>query len=109
MRVFITGASGFLGEAITTALLARGDAVMALSRSGKGPRGAEVVTGDPAVAGPWMERVPEHDAVIHLAGEPVGGKRWSDEQRQKIRDSRVLGTRQVVAAGPKLLLSASGV
>ncbi len=109
MRVFITGASGLIGEAVTAALIARGDAVVAMSRSGRGPRGAEVVTGDPTQAGPWQERLAACDATVHLAGEPVAGRRWSDEHKRRVRESRVAGTRQVVAAGPKILVSASGI
>ena len=36
------------------------------------------------------------DAVVHLAGEPVA-QRWSGHARRAIRDSRVLGTRNLVA------------
>jgi len=114
MRVFMTGASGFLGRAIGEALLARGLAVVGLSRSGQAPRGVEAVTGDPAVPGEWQQALAECDAVVHLAGEPVAGARWTDERKQAIRRSRAEGTRQVVAAmaaasRPRVLVSASGV
>jgi uncharacterized protein (TIGR01777 family) len=55
------------------------------------------------------------DAVIHLAGEPIAANRWSSEEKRKIRDSRVLGTRNLVAglaaAGkrPSVLISGSAV
>ena len=55
------------------------------------------------------------DAVIHLAGEPVAAARWTDEQKQRIRDSRVKGSRNLVAGmratprPPKVLVSASAV
>ena len=37
------------------------------------------------------------DAVIHLAGESIAG-RWTDEKKKKIRDSRVIGTRNLAQA-----------
>src|SRR5688572_6092146 len=114
MRVFLTGASGFLGRAITEALSARGNAVVGLSRSGHAPRGAEAVTGDLSQPGDWQAALADCDAVVHLAGEPVAGKRWTDEHKQAIRRSRSEGTRQVVAAmaaasRPRVLVSASGI
>jgi uncharacterized protein (TIGR01777 family) len=114
MRVFVTGASGFLGRAVTEALVARGDAVVGLSRRGQGPRGAETVTGDPARPGEWRAALADCDAVVHLAGEPVAGKRWTDEHKAAVRASRRDGTRGVVAAmaaasRPRVLVSASGI
>jgi uncharacterized protein len=55
------------------------------------------------------------EAVIHLAGEPVAAARWTDEQKRRIRDSRVKGSRNLVAGmrvtprPPKVLVSASAV
>lgn len=114
MRVFMTGATGFIGRALTSALLARGNAVLALSRSGTGPTGAEVVRGDPTTSGPWRERVAECDAIVHLAGEPIAGKRWSEERKRLIKTTRVDGGAQLVAAiaaaakKPRVLVTASG-
>jgi hypothetical protein len=54
------------------------------------------------------------DAVVHLAGESVVG-RWTAEKKKAIRDSRVLGTRHLVAAlaqaevKPRVLVCASAV
>jgi hypothetical protein len=55
------------------------------------------------------------DAVVHLAGESVGGGRWTDARKASIRDSRVLGTRTLVQAmrraarPPRILVSASAI
>lgn len=117
MRVFITGASGFVGTALTQALVTRGDRVVALSRSGHAPAGAEAVTGDPTQPGPWQARVAGCEAVVHLAGESVADGRLGAAHRERVLSSRVLGTRQVVGAiatapvgaRPRVLVTASGV
>jgi uncharacterized protein (TIGR01777 family) len=117
MRVFVTGASGFLGRSITRALLGRGDQVLALGRSGEAERGAEALTGDPTQVGPWRERLRGCDAVLHFAGEPIAGKRWNAEQKDLLRSSRVESGAQIVQAiaalpagsRPRVLVTASGV
>ena len=53
--------------------------------------------------------------IFNLAGEPVAEGRWSDDKNQRIRNSRVIGTRNLVAGiaeaaeKPKVLVSASAV
>ena len=51
---------------------------------------------DPESAPPPAEALAGADAVVHLLGEPVA-QRWTDEAKQRIRDSRVLATRSLVA------------
>ncbi|MEO6859621.1 MAG: TIGR01777 family oxidoreductase [Solirubrobacteraceae bacterium] len=120
MRVLITGATGTIGLATADALRARGDQVVALSRDpDRGQRvlgeGVEVHGwAEPTSAPPPSEALAGADAVIHLLGEPVA-QRWSEEAKGKIRDSRVLPTRQLVGAlsqlsdseRPKVLVSQS--
>ena len=81
MRIAITGASGFVGVGLSSVLKSQGYEVRAISTRG-GVR-------------------PEHfegcDAVVHLAGEPVG-QRWTREVCERIRSSRLEGTRAVVDA-----------
>src|SRR5205823_12129090 len=61
------------------------------------------------------ERLEGIDAAVHLAGESVNGLRWTEEKKKSIRDSRVLGTRNVVdalsklKARPKVLVAASAI
>jgi uncharacterized protein len=99
MRVAVTGASGLIGTRLGAALRARGDDVTPLSLR-DGPPSPEALAG--------------HDAVVHLAGEPVA-QRWTDAARERIRSSRVDGTRGLVAAiaaadpRPRVLVTASGV
>jgi hypothetical protein len=120
----VTGASGLIGSALVSALAARGAAITVLSRDpdrtrellGSRHRDAEVqaVSWDPR-----REPAPAHalagrDAVVNLAGEPIG-QRWTAAARRAIHESRVAGTRNLVAgieeceARPRTLLSASAV
>jgi uncharacterized protein (TIGR01777 family) len=122
MRVFVTGGTGFIGKAVAAALCARGDSVAVLSRDSARaraalPRGVDLVVGDPTCAGSWQERVRACDAAVHLAGEPVSGRRWNAQFRQLIHDSRVESTRYLVEAiaaaplgeRPRVLVCASGI
>ena len=123
-RIFITGATGGLGRRIVADRLARGDALVVLSRrpdearrlfaAVANPR-LEVVEGDPAIPGRWQRHVGSCEAVVHLAGEPIAARRWNPEVRESIRRSRVEGTYQVAFAcmsatrPPSVLVSASGI
>jgi uncharacterized protein (TIGR01777 family) len=120
MRVLITGATGTIGLAVADALSARGDEVIALSRD---PERADRVLGgdvevhpwpDPTAAPPPADAMAGADAVVNLIGEPVA-ERWTDEAKQRIRDSRILSTRSLVAGlraldsstAPRVLVSQS--
>jgi hypothetical protein len=102
MRVVITGATGTIGTALASSLRDRGDEVVALSRDvdrGRGALGDGVEVHawpDPLTAPPPADALRGADAVVHLLGEPVA-QRWTEESKRRIRDSRVLATRQLVA------------
>ncbi len=112
--VGVTGATGFIGNALVQALRARGDRVRALVRD---PQNAKLGDAVEAQRVDLMRAVDPMavsglDAVIHLAGETVGG-RWTAEKKNAIESTRVLGTRNLVAAlraakqPPRVLVSAS--
>ncbi|HSN92336.1 MAG TPA: TIGR01777 family oxidoreductase [Anaeromyxobacteraceae bacterium] len=117
MRVFVTGATGLIGSALCGALLGKGHAVTALSRAPDAarrlPLGARVVTGDPAVPGPWQEDLASCDACLHLAGEPIAEGRWTREKKRRLATSRVDSTERVAeviaARGPTVLVQGSAV
>ena len=99
MRVTVTGATGTLGSALVAELSARRDLVTALSRNpARAGLGVETLEWrDPKGERPPAEALRGRDAVVHLLGETIA-QRWSDDAKREIRDSRVLSTRNLVAA-----------
>ena len=112
MRVAITGASGLIGSALRSSLEADGHEVLKVGRSASGPGTTSWDIDAGKIDADAFEGL---DAVVHLAGEGIAEKRWSDEQKQKIRDSRVDGTTllSTTLAGlsdkPAVLVSGSGI
>lgn len=108
MRVLITGASGFIGTALSAALTDRGDDVVALSRGDDGPGPTWSVV-DGRIDDGALDGV---DAVVHLAGAPILPP-WTAAKKQRILESRTKGTdliaRAVAEAGTPVLVSASGM
>ena len=108
MKVLVTGATGFVGHALTLDLVAAGYEVSALSRSaevsGRLPATVSVTPWNPLEDEAPIKAVEDVDAIIHLAGEPVNGT-WTRRKRQAILDSRVTGTRNllrgIAAADPR--------
>ncbi|MGB7760505.1 MAG: TIGR01777 family oxidoreductase [Bryobacteraceae bacterium] len=116
MKIAITGASGFIGRRLMKLLAAHGHRLHVLSRhAGTNlPAGVELSVWDP-LSGPAPEAaLRDADAVLHLAGEPVA-QRWTAAAKQRIHDSRVTGTRHLVAAlancspRPAVLVCASAI
>lgn len=116
MNITITGASGFIGRRLMKLLCANGHTLHVLSRhAGTNlPPNVRLSVWD-ALAGPPPEAsLRDAEAVIHLAGEPVG-QRWTPEAKRRIRQSRVQGTRSLVEAlgklthRPRALISASAI
>jgi uncharacterized protein (TIGR01777 family) len=122
MRVTVTGASGLIGSALVAELRERGAEVTVLSRDPSRARkalGVEAVGWDPLAEPAPVQALAEADAVVHLAGENIA-QRWSAQAKRAIRESRVAGTRNLIAgleaAGaaeadqrPRTLISGSAV
>ncbi len=118
MKVAITGATGLIGRPLCRSLLADGHELVILSRN---PDKAKETIPD-ATALRWVagaplpaEAIEGSQAVINLAGTPIAEKRWSDKRKAAIRDSRVMGTKNVVTAigkatnRPRILINGSAV
>lgn len=111
--MLITGASGLIGKALQASMAGSDDDLLLASRK----------AGDNDDRIQWTveegftetDRLEGLDAVIHLAGENISGLRWTDEKKKAIRDSRVIGTRNVVEAisklkvKPKVLVTSSAI
>lgn len=115
MFLTISGATGFIGRRLLKLFPADQHALVVLAR--KNPQLNPLIHyghWDPTAAEPSRELLDRADAVIHLAGEPVS-QRWTPEVKNAIRDSRILGTRNLVSAigklrhRPKTLVCASAV
>jgi uncharacterized protein len=120
MRIVIAGGSGFLGSALSAALVADGHDVAILTRKSPlrtpaTPRVSHVRWAPDGTAGAWRSTIDGVDALVNLAGESIAAKQWSPEQKQKLRDSRLLATRSLTSAirqaarPPAVFISGSAV
>lgn len=118
-NVLISGGTGFIGSRVCTALHKHGDTVHVLSRNPTRAqtklKSARAVYGwDPETEKLPSEATSDVKAVIHLAGETIAG-RWNPEKKQRIRDSRILSTRNLVeslaevSTKPDVLVCASAI
>ena len=111
MRVAVTGASGLIGSALVPALRAAGHDVLCLVR--REPDSADEAAWDPTAGTIDEGALAGVGAIVNLAGVDIG-QRWTHETRQRIRDSRVDGTRLLAETVSRLdprpaLLLASAV
>jgi uncharacterized protein len=112
MRVAVTGSHGLIGSAVVASLRARGDQVVRLVRGEAA--GADEISWQPhdgRIDAAGLEGI---DAAVHLAGATLAS-RWTPEQKEAIRSSRLLGTGLVartlagLAAPPRVFVSGSAV
>lgn len=114
MKILITGGTGFVGTALSKRLLEDGHEVTVIGSSGRsrlqGQPNLTCLAADTTRPGAWQQRVAEQEALINLAGRSVFNL-WTEKYKQAIHDSRILTTRNLVAALPDssqaVLLSAS--
>jgi uncharacterized protein len=124
MKVAITGATGFVGSRLVERLQAEGHQVVVLSRDAAKAQQAfpasafpqvAVVAYTPMASGTWQQAIAGCDAVVNLAGEPLAEQRWTPEHKQRVLDSRQIGTQKIVEAiaqmtpKPQVLVSASAI
>jgi uncharacterized protein (TIGR01777 family) len=114
MRILISGASGFIGSNLVAALRFAQHEVVALVRE-RSKVGPGSFFWDPLKNHIDPAAFAGVDAIINLAGENIGGGRWSATRKKAIYESRILGTRSIVHALSQLrenvpvLISASAV
>ena len=117
MKFLVSGATGLIGQKLCRRLQGEGHHVTILSRSlEKGRRlGFETFAWQPEREPPEPNALAGVDVVVHLAGEHIAAGRWTDEHKRRIRASRVLSTRNLVAGmqaatvKPKAFICASAI
>jgi len=114
MRIAITGATGLIGSRLVDVLRVRGDEVLIVQRADAPPPSGEPAY-SPHGRGAWLEALDGVDAIVHLAGAPLGERRWNAAVRSEIYGSRVLGTKTLVdglaklASPPDVFIGASAI
>jgi uncharacterized protein (TIGR01777 family) len=126
MKVVIAGGSGFLGRPLAEIYAEEGHQVTSLTRR-LAPAASEYEagTGLPGIThvgwapngstGPWAAAIDGADLVVNLSGESIAARRWTPEQKNRIRESRISATRSLVSAirgaarPPAVLISGSAV
>jgi uncharacterized protein (TIGR01777 family) len=119
-RVVVTGATGLIGKELCRKLIEKGYEVVVFTRQPDEarravPGAADYVAWRPSEAGPWASSIDGAWGVVNLAGASIAGQRWSAQRKREIRDSRVVGTRGIVAAiraasrRPEVLVNASAI
>lgn len=113
MDVVVTGSHGFIASHLIPALTGRGHRVLRLVRSK--PTEPDSIGWDPETARIDSGGLEAVDAVVHLAGEGIGDRRWTDEQKRRILESRTKGTSLLANTiaelqdPPKVMVSASAI
>lgn len=114
MKILISGSSGLVGKSLRASLEKMGHDVYALKRV-RAAASENSLFWDPTNGTIDDLNLISPDVIIHLAGENIAGRRWSPEFKEKIRKSRVEGSKLLVKAINKLerpikvLISASAV
>jgi uncharacterized protein (TIGR01777 family) len=112
MKVLVSGPHGLIGSALRSFLTTGEHDVVGLTRSKSSD---SEIAWDPNAGQLDAAQLRGFDAVIHLAGENIAGARWTDEVKNRIRDSRVKGTTLLcqqlaqLEMPPKVLVCASAI
>ncbi len=112
-KIAISGASGLVGTDLTLLLESKGHTVVPMSR--RKSSGTNTIVWDPSVGVTDPSQLEGLDTIIHLAGENIAGGRWNAAIKERIRSSRVDGTRSLVKSlgavsnRPKTLICASAI
>ncbi len=112
MKILITGGTGFIGRPLCRSLLGQGHELVVVSR--------RAATHEPQLNLSFVATVNEtygqsFDALINLAGEPIAEKRWGEQQKAKIIQSRIEATKALqqycaqAATKPQVLISGSAI
>lgn len=113
MRIAVTGSTGLIGTALVRSLRADGHEVVRLVR--RPARADDEAEWDPVRQYVDTGRLHGCEAVVHLAGAGIAGRRWTEAYKKEIRDSRILGTAAIaeavasLAEPPRVLVCGSAI
>src|ERR1041384_5922743 len=96
-RIIVSGGTGYIGTRLVERLVARGDEVTVLTRGADRAGNPRRATWDPYELGDWAREFEGADAVVHLAGERAVGVRYTEANKRRPPESRMVTTRNVVA------------
>jgi uncharacterized protein (TIGR01777 family) len=111
-HIAITGATGLIGSALLPFLTTGGHRVTRVVRGSAAP--GDVVW-DPARGRLDARALEGVDAVVHLAGENIAGRRWNAARKRALLESRLAGTRLLaetlagMARPPRVLIAVSAI
>jgi len=120
MKVGLMGGTGFVGASLLNQLVAKGYKIVLLTRDKKKAihlesQTIQVVQWQADDLDSWKESIEGCDAIINLAGEGIAAKRWTKQQKEKIKTSRIQSTRSLVRVieslkqKPPVLVNASAI
>jgi uncharacterized protein len=107
MKIAISGATGFVGSRLVERLHQEGHRILVLTRNPTSAQkvfpspafpNLEIIAYTPTLSGVWQDTISGCDGVVNLAGEPIAEGRWTPEHKQKILNTRKLGTQKIVEA-----------
>lgn len=105
-KILVTGATGFIGHVLCEELKTKGHEVVTLSRT-RGDIQADL-SREPVTS----EKLSGIDVVFNLMGEPIAEGRWTEAKKNRLRDSRIKATKNLLASfkkKPKILISSSAI
>ncbi len=115
MDVLVTGSSGFIGSALVEALAETGHRPIRAVRTDRVPSGVDAIAWDPDAGKIDAGALEGIDGVVHLAGAGIGDKRWTDDRKRLIVESRTTPTRLLAESlaalqrPPPVLVSGSAI
>ena len=120
MKILVAGGTGFIGKKLVKKLYEKGHEIKVLTRNQETARfhipiHCEIHQWDPEKSPLPANLLKDVDAVINLSGENIASSFWTDSQKRKLMDSRVMSVRRIVQAmgsmdaKPKVFISASAV
>lgn len=106
--ILITGISGLVGTALSQYLQKQGHTIKGLSRSAGSKNGIQIYKWN--IDSGEIDELAFKDVthIVHLAGEGIADKRWTEERKKAIMDSRTKSTELVIKTIEKLKLPIQG-